>query len=166
MPPWCRRRGPDRSCDSHRVDRGPSAARLDGCRRSRTACWEESDRSVAKPGRRRAIHEERNAGYPVRRTAAMLGIGQTERSRGLHLFDLPCSGRLRRGKGGHAADPCGSRPQQVAASRRETVQFPIPPRSGPTAIHRDVARTPAFRRRNRRRRFPWRACSPSRRQRN
>ncbi len=25
----------------------------------------------------------------------MLGIGQTERSRGLHLFDLPCSGRLR-----------------------------------------------------------------------
>jgi hypothetical protein len=85
-----------------------------------------SDRSVAKPGRRRAIREERNAGYPVRRTAATLGIGQTERTRGLHLFDLPCSGRSRGCKGGHAADPCGSRPQQVAASRRETVQFPIP----------------------------------------
>jgi hypothetical protein len=87
-------------------------------------------------------------------------------TRGVRLFDLPCSGRSRGGKRDHAADPCGSGAQQAASSRHETVQFPIPPHSGPTAIHRDAARTPAFRRRNRRRRSPWQACSPSRRQRN
>ena len=68
-----------------------------------------------------------NQSRVIRRTAATLGIGQTERARGVDLLDLPCSNGSCGRKGGGASDPCGSRAQQIAAPPSETSQFPISP---------------------------------------
>jgi hypothetical protein len=106
--------------------RGPRPLRCAVRRLSakRNSLWEESDRSVAKPGRRRAIREKRNSGYPVRRLPQCLASVKPRGLAGSISSTCHAPGVRVAAK---AATPLthGSRAQQVA-SRREPAQFPIP----------------------------------------